>query len=118
MNPNLLAPITPSPRLLLFDLDDTLCDYASARAQRLRIAFSLHYGGRAAGLSDGMVSPDAERTLERMIADSLAIHPHGADHFPEVFRRYGIADHSVAEAAMAWYRTHRFHGLALFADAV
>ena len=120
MNRTAPPPITPPPRLLLFDLDDTLCDYASARAQRLRIAFSLHRGDLPAGSGepgDGMPECDAERTLERMIADSVAIHPHGADHFPEVFRRHGIADPAVAEAAMAWYRTNRFHGLALFADA-
>lgn len=95
-------PIVPAPRLLLFDLDDTLCDYAAARALRLRIAFGL----------DG-----AERDLERMIADSLAVQPHGVDHFPALFRRHGVADPAAAEAAMDWYRANRFHGLALFPDA-
>ena len=103
----------PPPRLVLFDLDDTLCDYAAARAERLRLAFSLDLGEAAAPAA---ASP--RRDVERMIADSLAMHPHGADHFPELFRRHGVVDAAVAEAAMAWYRTNRFHGLALFADAV
>jgi HAD superfamily hydrolase (TIGR01509 family) len=98
--------LRPVPRLLLFDLDDTLCDYAGARAGRLRIAF-----GSALDCK-----PDLD--LDRLIADSLSIHPHGTDHFPELLARYGIADPSVAEAAATWYRTNRFHGLAFFADAV
>ena len=102
-------PITPPPRLILFDLDDTLCDYARARALRLRLAFSLDLDG-------GEAVPG--RDLDRIIADSLAMHPHGADHFPELFRRHGIAEPAVAEAAMSWYRANRFHGLELFADAV
>ena len=115
------APITPPPRLLLFDLDDTLCDYASARVGRLRRAFSLDLvaGDEASHrVGDGPGGTPLGRDVDRMIADSLAIHPHGADHFPELFRRHGIADAAVAEAAMTWYRTNRFEGLALFADAV
>jgi putative hydrolase of the HAD superfamily len=100
--------IVPSPRLLLFDLDDTLCDYARARALRLRIAFSLDRApGRVA----------AARDLDRMIAASLAMHPHGTDHFPELFRRFGVGDGRVAEAAADWYRRNRFEGLVLFDDA-
>jgi putative hydrolase of the HAD superfamily len=102
------APIAPSPRLLLFDLDDTLCDYASARALRLRIAFSLD-------LASGQDQP-VGRDLDRMIVESLAMHPHGTDHFPELFRRFGVGDPTVADAAADWYRRNRFHGLALFDD--
>jgi len=107
------AVISPAPRLILFDLDDTLCDYGAARAERLRLAFSLDLGSRPE-----RAAPPTRRDLERMIADSVAMHPHGADHFPELFQRHGIVDPTAAEAAMAWYRTNRFHGLALFADAV
>jgi len=107
------VPISLPPRLILFDLDDTLCDYAAARDERLRCAFSLDLES-----SLERPTPLRRRDLERMIADSLALHPHGADHFPEVFRRHGIAEPDVAEAAMAWYRTNRFHGLGLFADAM
>lgn len=109
-----IRPISPPPALLLFDLDDTLCDYAKARELRLRLAFSLDPG---AADGDGARTDKLGRDLERMIADSLAVQPHGVDHFPELFRRHGVDDPAVPEAAMAWYRANRFHGLELFADA-
>lgn len=104
--------IWPPLKLLLFDLDDTLCDYAGARARRLRLAFSVDLGQQPVGSTSVPT-----RDLDRMIADSLAMHPHGADHFAELFRRHGIGEPGVAEAAADWYRTNRFHGLGLFGDA-
>ncbi len=98
--------IDPPPRLLLFDLDDTLCDYAAARTLRLRRAF-------APALDH---APDLD--LDRLIADSIDLHPHGTDHFTDLLLRHGVADPTVAETAADWYRTNRFLGLALFHDAV
>jgi FMN hydrolase / 5-amino-6-(5-phospho-D-ribitylamino)uracil phosphatase len=103
------VPISPPPRLIIFDLDDTLCDYASARIVRLRTAFSLAL--------DATQSAQA-LDLDDLIAQSLAIHPHGTEHFPDLFRRNGIDAEGAAEIASEWYRTNRFHSLALFADAV
>jgi HAD superfamily hydrolase (TIGR01549 family) len=106
------GPISPPPRLILFDLDDTLCDYASARIVRLRTAFSLALDS---------TEPAQALDLDDLIAQSLEIHPHGTDHFTELFRRNGInADEAecAAEIASEWYRTNRFHSLTLFADAV
>ncbi len=100
--------ITPRPRLLLFDLDDTLCDYATARDQRLRIAFH-----RALAQSSQARRID----IDQLVIDSIAIHPHGAEHFGDLFRQHGVDDPVVAATATTWYRTHRFHGLRLFADA-
>lgn len=97
-------------RLVLFDLDDTLCDYSRARHLRLKIAFSQD-------LSEDGVARSA-RNIDRMVEDSLAIQPHGADHFPDVFERHGVANRSIAESAMHWYRENRFYGLELFADAL
>ena len=99
--------IRPPPRLVLFDLDDTLCDYARARELRLRAAFSLD-----------LAREQLPRDVDRMIAESLSMHPHGADHFHELFRRHGITDPAVADEAVRWYRANRFLGLELFADAV
>ena len=99
-------PLDPVPRLLLFDLDDTLCDYATARTRRLEIAFGL-----------SAATDRRPRDIGRMIADSLAVQPHGVDHFPDLFRRHGIDSAGAAEEAMAWYRTNRFHGLVMFAEA-
>jgi putative hydrolase of the HAD superfamily len=104
-----VQPFDPAPRAILFDLDDTLCDYAAARLARLRIAFQLDGEGRR------RARPGID--LDRMIEESIAIQPHGADHFGDLFTKYGIEDPSEAEAAARWYRTNRFHGLQLFPEA-
>ena len=91
--------------LALFDLDDTLCDYVSARDLRLWIAFQ-----EAAGQL-------AEDLLARMVSESIATQPHGVDHFPELFAAHGL-DPASAGLAIDWYRSNRFHGLRLFDDAV
>jgi putative hydrolase of the HAD superfamily len=103
MNPR---PFEPVPAAVFFDLDDTLCDYAGARETRLRVAFALGSGGQ---IADGPI-------LDRMIEDSIRMHPHGADHFGDLFRRYGIDDPRSASRASDWYTANRFHGLRLFPD--
>jgi FMN hydrolase / 5-amino-6-(5-phospho-D-ribitylamino)uracil phosphatase len=99
-------PLEPTPKAVLFDLDDTLCDYAAARETRLRRAFTLSH-------DDSIQSREAI-DLDRMIAESIQMHPHGADHFEELFKRFGIADARRARVAANWYRENRFHGLRLF----
>jgi putative hydrolase of the HAD superfamily len=95
---------------VLFDLDDTLGDYASARASRLRRAFQPHL--RPA------TTLEIEAMLEQMIIESISVSPHGADHFPQLFSRFGLDDPSAARAAAEWYRANRFYDLRLFEDAV
>lgn len=99
-------PLEPRPKAVLFDLDDTLCDYAAARETRLRRAFTLSH--------DDFHQSREAIDLDRMIAESIQMHPHGADHFEELFMRFGIADVRQAQAAANWYRKNRFHGLRLF----
>ena len=99
-------PLEVRPKAVLFDLDDTLCDYAAAREARLRRAFTLSHG-RDTQSREGI-------DLDRMIAESIQMHPHGADHFVELFARFGITDAREARAAADWYRQNRFHGLLLF----
>jgi len=106
--PTPVCPLDPPPSLVLFDVDDTLCDYAGARAGRLRIAFATALTHAPGG---------SEIDLDRVIAESIAIHPHGSDHFGELLARYGVADAAVAQTARSWYHANRFLGLALFADA-
>jgi HAD superfamily hydrolase (TIGR01549 family) len=101
-------PLDPQPKAVLFDLDDTLCDYAAAREARLRRAFTL--------APDGGNQPREAIDLDRMIAESIHMHPHGADHFPELFVRFGIGDAREAQAAADWYRQNRFHSLRLFPE--
>ncbi len=103
-------PLDPIPRAILFDLDDTLCDYSSARDLRLRIALSRNGAGEPVAW--------AEDVLREMIEVSISMHPHGTDHFEELLARYGVSDPAVARSAVRWYRDNRFHGLELFPGAI
>lgn len=94
-----------SRRLVLFDLDDTLCDYTLARSRRLARAF-----GDAFTVSE-QAPPD---DLTEVIARSIAMNPHGVDHFPDLLAAYGLTAPAIA-AAQEWYRANRFHDLAFFA---
>lgn len=100
------SPLHPSPRLVRFDLDDTLCDYAAARQARLRRAFSLHPGF---GADDGQ--------LDALVERSIAMEPHGSDHFSRLFGEHGVGEARYAEAASRWFRRNRFFGLRLHAGA-
>lgn len=104
-----MNPLDPQPSLVIFDLDDTLCDYASARWLRLRIAFD-----RALGLLPER--PDVD--LDQLARESIAMHPHGSDHFEELLSRHGASGAEGAAEARQWYRTNRFYGLRLFDDAL
>ncbi len=99
----------PQPDLVLFDLDDTLCDYGGARVGRLRIAFEL--AEETTGQS--FVSP-----IDDLVSESIRIQPHGVDHFPTLLADHGIDDPAAADAATRWFVSNRFHGLQLFADAI
>lgn len=103
----IVEPFDPSPGVILLDLDDTLCDYTSARNLRLRIAFA----GATALPQD---SPE----LDALIDDSVAIQSHGTDHFRNLLDRHGYPDSDRADAAAAWYRANRFHGLRLFPESL
>jgi HAD superfamily hydrolase (TIGR01549 family) len=96
-------------KLILFDVDDTLCDYAGARKLRLRHAFN-------AAFSSGCHA--VRINLDAVIAESIAIHPHGTDHFHELLGRYGVESADAIAEAQNWYQTNRFFGLRLFPDAV
>lgn len=102
------APITPPPQLILFDLDDTLCDYAGARVGRLRRAF-----GEALARVPGGKSVD----LDRMVAESIDIQPHGSDHFGDMLARHGAGRADLVNQARAWFHANRFLGLQLFPGA-
>ncbi len=105
--PGQLAETIRRHRLVLFDLDDTLCDYSLARSRRLARAFAGAF--QASGR-------DEPTDMADLIARSIATEPHGVEHFPELLTEYQLADSAVA-AAQGWYRANRFHELALFAEA-
>ena len=95
--------------LVLFDLDDTLCDYGAARDGRLRAAFRRAFAA-SGGIDDGR--------LDELVAASIAEAPHGGDHFPALLARHGLDDAEAAEGARRWFSENRFLGLELFPDAV
>lgn len=103
-------PLQPIPRAVLFDLDDTLCDYSSARRERLRFAFSS-----AVPTPD---SPEKTELIRRMIDASIGMHPYAADHFPELFAVFGAGSHVSALQAAHWFRRNRFYTLEMFPAAV
>jgi putative hydrolase of the HAD superfamily len=92
--------------LLLFDLDDTLCDYASARSVRLSQAFRLAFDA-------AQIPEPARPPLDELLAESLAYHPHGADHFVDLLARYGVAAQHALDS-VEWYRGNPLHSLSLF----
>jgi FMN phosphatase YigB (HAD superfamily) len=98
----------PAPRAVILDLDDTLCDYSSARELRLRIAFSQAFTGR---------EPAATKIdMDRLVQQSIQWQPHGTDHFKQLLAQYGVDEHAAARAAQ-WFQSNRFHGLKLFPEA-
>lgn len=104
-----MTPLDPQPDLVLFDLDDTLCDYAGARVGRLRIAFGLaeeHAGTR-------LTAP-----MDEIVQKSIRVQEHGVDHFPAILAEYGIDDPAAVDRAIKWFVANRFYGLRLFPDAL
>jgi putative hydrolase of the HAD superfamily len=104
-----VKPFDPQPALVLFDLDDTLCDYAGARVGRLRIAF---------GLAEEQAGAPLTAPIDEIVQESIRIQPHGVDHFPSVLATYGIDDPAAVDRAVKWFVGNRFHGLQLFPDAI
>ncbi|MCC6704380.1 MAG: HAD family hydrolase [Thermomicrobiales bacterium] len=95
--------------LVLFDLDDTLCDSRLAQTRRLQYAFALAV--EAAGLDD---APD----YDAMVRTARALAEPEADHFPDVFDQFGIAGDRPVSIAREWILANRLHGLEYFHDAI
>lgn len=96
--------IEPLPRLVLFDLDDTLCDHHGSLRIRLRHSFEPFF-------SDPV-------QLERAVERAAEVSWEGTDHFAAVLTEYGHNDDSFASQAAERYLSDRYRGLALFPDAV
>jgi len=101
--------VSPDLRVVIFDLDDTLCDYSSARETRLRIAFSKALENRNVAVQ--------RFDLERLVEESIQLQPHGTDHFADFLGQYGVDAPTAAEAA-GWFTANRFYGLQLFPEAI
>lgn len=95
--------------LILFDLDDTLCDSHLAQQLRLRHAFGL--AATEAGVADSI-------DLDAMIEQAVTLAALGADFFPEVFADNGLGDERSITLAREWIESNRLHGLDYFDDAI
>jgi len=93
-------------RLILFDLDDTLCDHA--RSFRLRVERAV-----AALPAERLRVPPAV-VVERALA-----HPsHTWEGVQEALVQAGVTERALLEQALAVYTSDRYFGLELFPDSV
>jgi FMN hydrolase / 5-amino-6-(5-phospho-D-ribitylamino)uracil phosphatase len=95
-----------APGLVLFDLDDTLCDHDGSLRVRLRASFSAAFNGNPPSNLDVIVEESIERSV------------FGTDHFAEVLAPHGISEPRQIQAAVDVYVADRFRGLKLFPEAV
>ena len=94
------------PSLVLFDLDDTLCDHYSSLRLRLRDAFSAAAGEALAIDIESLVEESAERSVG------------GTGHFAELLAKYGIDDRERHDLAVSRYVSDRFRGLQLYQESI
>lgn len=92
------------PKLVVFDLDDTLCDHDASLWIRLDYSFAE-------------VFPDDEQRQE-VVQHSVQQSGWGTEHFPDVFALFGVTDEDAVQNATERYRSDRYRGLELFDDAV
>ena len=94
----------PNPRLVLFDLDNTLCDHAASLHVRLHHAFEPLFS-----------DPDAR---EEIVQASIERATDGTNHFDELLADFGISGGEAAEEARARYISDRYRGLKLYDDTL
>lgn len=95
----------PPPKLVLFDLDDTLCDHYFAYRHRLRRALS-------AALE---AYPGIE--IEALV-EEVAAQPGGITQLATLLAEIGVVDESCAERAAAIYISDRLLGLELYPESI
>lgn len=95
-----------SPRLVLFDLDDTLCDHDGSLRVRLTASFAAAFSG----------SPPEH--LPEIVEESMEISVFGTEHFSDVLRPHGVTDAGLLQAAADVYVSDRYRGLQLYPEAV
>jgi len=94
------------PKLVLFDLDDTLCDHNASLRLRLRVAF--------AEACRGLDDVDLDALVEAAVARSV----FGTDHFADILTTVGAGTPERVERAVASYVSDRYRGLKLFDEAL
>ena len=94
------------PQLVLFDLDDTLCDHSTSLRVRLRMAFEPAIAG--------ITGVDLNEVVEASAARSIA----GTDHFAAVLARFQVTDPERISGAIQRYVGDRYRGLQLYDEAL
>ncbi len=95
-----------APSLVLFDLDDTLCDHYTSLRLRLRLAIEAAF--------DPTDAIDVDKLVEKAAATTVG----GSGHFAEMLRQHGVIDSDRIDAALEVYLSDRYRGLELFDDAL
>ncbi len=91
-------------KLVIFDLDNTLCDHRGSLRVRLDHAFQESF-------------PDAAyRTT--VVAASIEIAHDGTDHFGELFVNQNVDAPEAVSRAIERYESDRYRGLELFEDTL
>ncbi|HEU4792355.1 MAG TPA: HAD family hydrolase [Nitrolancea sp.] len=99
-------PIANPPRLVLFDLDDTLCDHSTSLRVRLHMAFGPAF--------DGISGVDLHEVVEASAARSIA----GTEHFAAVLGEFGVTDPERISGAIQRYIGDRYRGLKLYDESL
>lgn len=97
---------TPRPRLVLFDLDDTLCDHDTSLRLRLRRAFA------AAG--HDLPAPEMDALIEAAMPTAFS-YP---ERFADLLATHGVTDPALQQRGVDAYLSDRYHGLELFEEAL
>ncbi len=95
--------LDPVPKVVIFDLDDTLCDHAFSVQSKVRYSF------------EPFIDPDL---LDEAVNTALARSRWGSDHFAELFLELGVTDTEAVAEARARYVSDRFRDLMLYDDAL
>lgn len=96
--------LEPTPRVVLFDLDDTLCDHHGSLLIRLDYSFEP-------------VFPDPEQRQE-VVRESVTRSDWGTEHFEGLLASFGVDDPSAVRTVRERYIADRYRGLQLFEDSL
>lgn len=98
------SPFIPQPKLILFDLDDTLCDYRTARKTRTQYALEPWF----ASVDDLAAAVDL----------AMSYPTEGDEHFVDVLKQHGVDAPDAIDQVQARFIEDRFRGLAMFDEAL
>lgn len=96
--------LDPVPRVVLFDLDDTLCDHHGSLLLRLDYSFEPLF-------------PDPDER-QAVVRESVARSGWGTEHVPELLASFGVTDPDAVQIVRERYVSDRYRGLTLFEDSI